>query len=210
VGLQFGVSYLGGDQEFVRVRRWPFSIGRNPSNDLCLSNSSHISRRHARIVRDADGGYRLIASGRNPTYVNGKRIPRDEPVGIGPGDRIELPDYLLEVRDTAWNDRPGATVNVEVVQNSVVVVRRVASAVGLTSWTAEAIHGWLTAVRGREVWIRHHHVELCLPGRVSIEQLRQRVELFDELIAHLDPHALTVAPVDPRSLATDADEDRAG
>ncbi len=202
MGLQFGVSYMGGDYEYVRVRRWPFSIGRNPANDLCLANSSHISRRHARVFKEADG-YRLIAQGTNPTYLNGTPIVPDEPVPIRPGDRIELPDYLLEVRDTRENEAAGATINVEMVSNSLIIIRRVASAIGSSSWSIEAIHAWLTGGRQslgpREIWIRHHQVALCLPGRIDLTQLQQRLALFDDLIAHLDPQALTIDLIDPDS-----------
>lgn len=196
MALQFGVSYMGGECEYVRVRRWPFSIGRNPANDLCLTNSSLISRRHAQVFKHEDG-YQLIASGRNPTFLNGKPVLMDEPITIQPGDRIEFPDYLLEVRDTRSEEQMGATLNVEVVTNSVIIVRRVASAVGTNSWTIEAIHAWLAAHRDREIWIRHHKVTLCLPGRIKPVQLRQRLELFDTLVADLDPKALEIDLVDP-------------
>jgi pSer/pThr/pTyr-binding forkhead associated (FHA) protein len=196
MGLQFGVSYKGGDYEYVRVRRWPFSIGRNPANDLCLANSSLISRRHVRVFKEEDG-YRLIASGRNPTYLNGKAVKPGEPVEIQPGDRIELPNYLLEVRDPSQKDKISATVNVEVVTNSVIIVRRVASMIGTRSWTAEAIHNWLKNCRGREIWIQHQQVALCLPDRLTLDQLSQRLELFDQLIADLDPHSLVIEVVDP-------------
>ena len=193
---------MGGDYEYVRVRRWPFSIGRNPANDLCLANSSHISRRHARVFKEADG-YRLIAQGTNPTYLNGTVLVPDLPVPIRPGDRIELPDYLLEVRDTRENETPDATVNVELVSNSLIIIRRIASAIGSSSWTVAAIHSWLTGSRPsaspREIWVRHHQVALCLPGRISLSQLEQRLALFDDLIAHLDPQALQIDLVDPGS-----------
>ncbi len=198
MSLQFGVSYQGGDYEYVRVRRWPFSIGRNPANDLCLPNSSHISRRHAKVFKEADG-YRLIAQGSNPTYLNGTLLQPDESVLIRPGDRIELPGYLLEVRDTRGNDAVDATVNVELVTNSRIIVRRVASALGTSRWTTEAIHDWLSSGRDREIWIRHHHVALCLPGRTTASQLEQRLSLFDELIADLDPQALEIELIDPAS-----------
>lgn len=202
MALQFGVSYKGGDSEYVRVRRWPFSIGRSPANDLCLANSSLISRRHVRVEKDGTG-YRLIACGRNPTYLNGERLPPDQPVRIRPGDRIELPNYLLEVGDTSQRDQPGATVNVEMVTNSVIIVRRVASIIGTTSWTVEAIHNWLKNGRGREIWIQHQKVSLCLPDRLGLSQLRQRLELFDALVAELDPQSLVIDVVDPRkSVAT--------
>jgi pSer/pThr/pTyr-binding forkhead associated (FHA) protein len=202
VGLQFGVSYRGGDYEYVRVRRWPFSIGRNPANDLCLPNSSHISRRHARVFKEADG-YRLVTQGTNPTFLNGEILVPDQPVPIQPGDRIELPDYLLDVRDTRENGTPDATVNVELIGESLIIIRRIASEIGASSWTAPAIHTWLTGSRPgagpREIWLRHQQVALCLPGRISLTQLEHRLVLFDDLIAHLDPHALEIDLVDPGS-----------
>ncbi|TNF85763.1 MAG: FHA domain-containing protein [Gammaproteobacteria bacterium] len=200
MGLQFGVSYMGGEYEYVRVRRWPFSIGRNPANDLCLANSTHISRRHARVFKETDG-YRLVAQGTNPTYLNGTPVAPDESVPIRPGDRIELPDYLLEVRDTRENEAAGATINVELVSNSLIIIRRVASAIGSSRWTVESIHDWLTGGRPgsnpREIWIRHHQVALCLPGRIGFTQLEQRLALFDDLISHLDPQALEIDLHDP-------------
>ena len=202
MSLQFGVSYMGGDYQYVRVRRWPFSIGRNPANDLCLANSTHISRRHARVFKETDG-YHLIAQGTNPTFLNGAPVTPDEPVLIRPGDRIELPDYLLEVRDTRENEAADATINVEQVSNSLIIIRRVASAIGSSSWTVESIHDWLTGGRQsagpREIWVRHHQVALCLPGRISLTQLEQRLALFDDLIAHLDPQALEIDLNDPES-----------
>lgn len=196
MALQFGVSYKGGDYEYVRVRRWPFSIGRNPANDLCLANSPLISRRHARICKATDG-YSLVAQGRNPTFLNGVRVRPEQPVPICPGDRIELPDYLLEVRDTAGKDEIGATVNVEMVSNSVIITRRIASELGMARWSAAAIHEWLSTRAGREIWVRHHHVALCLPARLDLAQLEQRLGLFDQLISHLDPRALVIERTDP-------------
>ncbi len=204
MSLQFGVSYMGGDYEYVRVRRWPFSIGRNPANDLCLANSSHISRRHVRVFKEADG-YHLIAQGTNPTYLNGTLVTPDEPVPIQPGDRIELPNYLLEVRDTKENGAADSTINVEQVSNSVIIIRRIASTIGTSSWTVEAIHDWLTSGRpslgGREILIRHQQIALCLPGRIDCAQLEQRLALFDDLIAHLDPQALEIDLIDPDSMS---------
>jgi len=202
MALQFGVSYKGGDYEYVRVRRWPFSIGRNPANDLCLANSPLISRRHARICK-ATEGYCLVAQGRNPTYLNGTRVRPEHPVPIRPGDRIELPDYLLEVRDTSEKDEIGATVNVEMVSNSVIITRRIASELGMSRWSASAIHEWLSTRSGREIRISHHHVALCLPARLDLPQLEQQLGLFDQLISHLDPRALVIERIDPMRPASE-------
>ena len=196
MGLQFGVSHMGGDFEYVRIRRWPFSIGRNPGNDLCLSNSSLISRRHVRVFKD-DAGYHMVAQGRNPTYLNGTLLEANRPVALNPGDRIELPDYVLLVRETGRNPHITATVNVEAVSNSAIITRRIASELGISRWSADAIHDWLQAGPDRQIRLRHERLALCLPGRMEQAELEQRLTLFDELIADLDPQALEIELVNP-------------
>ncbi|MEZ5550622.1 MAG: FHA domain-containing protein [Pseudomonadales bacterium] len=195
MALQFGVSFAGGDFEFVRVRRWPFSIGRGQRNDLCLSNSSRISRAHARISKEGDI-YQLIVFGRNPTYLNGEKVPADQPRKIQPGDTIEFPDYRLSVRDTAEIRTNTATINVQAVTTTTILVRRIASALNTHRWSVEAIFDWLQEARGREIWIRHQKVELYLHPRLGLEDLSTRIALFDQLITHLDPHQLAIEIAD--------------
>ena len=196
MALQFGVCYAGGDYEYVRLRRWPFTIGRDSRSDLCLANSAHISRRHARVIRVGDT-YQLIAHGRNSTYLNGERIPPEVPVEIQAGDTIELPDYVLNVRDTAQSNTISATINVQAVSNTTIIIRRIASALGARKWTLDGIFDWLQVGRGREVWIRHHQVELYLSKRLSQQQLNERLELFDDLLTRLDPQQLKIEIIDP-------------
>lgn len=195
MALQFGVSYAGGDFEFVRVRRWPFSIGRGQRNDLCLSNSSRISRAHAKISKEGNL-YQLTVFGRNPTYLNGEKLPADQPRTIQPGDTIEFPDYRLSVRDTAEIRTNTATINVQAVSTTTILVRRIASALNTHRWSVEAIFDWLHEVRGREIWIRHQKVELYLHPRLRLDELLQRIALFDQLITDLDPHQLEIEIAD--------------
>ena len=205
MGLQFGVSYMGGDYEYVRVRRWPFSIGRSPGNDLCLSNSALISRRHVRVFKD-EAGYHLVARGRNPTYLNGNLVVPNQPVALHPGDRIELPDYVLTVRNSGHNQVITATVNVEVVSTTAIITRRIASELGVSRWSVDAIHDWLRTGQGRQIRIRHERVALCLPERMNLQELEQRLALFDELISELDPQALEIELVNPLPFHARPDE----
>src|SRR5262249_19629668 len=68
-----------------------FSIGRDPSNVLCL-NDGLISRQHA-IVRTASDGVTIVdLNSRNGTFVNAVPVKERK---LEPGDRIQLGDSLL-------------------------------------------------------------------------------------------------------------------
>jgi signal transduction histidine kinase/CheY-like chemotaxis protein len=70
------------------------SIGRSPDSIVMLDDTE-ISRQHARLSRDANGGYLLEDLGsKNGTFVNGLRV---ESRLLAYGDRIRLgPRMLLE------------------------------------------------------------------------------------------------------------------
>jgi len=75
-------------------------IGRADDNDLSLSNPG-VSRYHATIARDADGGYTIADQGSaNGTAVNGRRIAG--PTRLQPGDRIAVSGdarFVIAVED---------------------------------------------------------------------------------------------------------------
>ena len=67
------------------------SAGRHPDSDIFLDDIT-VSRRHAEVVRTADG-YRLRDAGSlNGTYLNRERID-DAP--IGDGDELQIGKYKL-------------------------------------------------------------------------------------------------------------------
>lgn len=192
MALQFAVSYAGGERMFIRARRWPFRIGRDPRNDLCLAESEKVSRLHARITQQ-HGEHFLIVSGINPTFLNNQPVPLNEPMPLADGDVIELPDYRVEVQNSA--NQPGAsnsTVALQAIPDDNRLIRLVASSLGLQQWTLEGILAWLQAQRGREIMIRQGHYQLCLMSNLNLELLKQRLDLFEELQRDLDPNGLSV------------------
>ncbi len=73
-------------------------IGRDPSVSVRFEDA-HISRRHARIERHADGAYYLVDTSRNQTtYLNGRRIVEAGPVRLSDGDRIKVGDHEMIFR----------------------------------------------------------------------------------------------------------------
>lgn len=68
------------------ISKSPFTIGRQADSDLVLQDN-RVSRRHARIVRTAQGYVLEDSESRHGTHVNGARIERRV---LQDGDRINL------------------------------------------------------------------------------------------------------------------------
>jgi hypothetical protein len=196
MALQFAVSFAGGERMFIKARRWPFRIGRDARNDLCLAESENISRLHARVIQQ-DGKHFLIVTGRNPSFLNNRVVPIDEAQPLNAGDVIEFPDYRLEVQESSEQARSSnPTVALQVIPDDNRLIRLIASALGISSWSIEGILGWLQAEQGREILIHQRHFQLCLTGNLNAESLRQRLDLFDELQRPHDQRDIRVEVID--------------
>ena len=77
------------------------SIGRGArqaSVDLRLEGDLEISRQHATITRNSDGGFTLACKGANSITVNGdKEILTGENAPVKPGDKISICSYELVI-----------------------------------------------------------------------------------------------------------------
>jgi pSer/pThr/pTyr-binding forkhead associated (FHA) protein len=65
--------------------------GRHPDSDIFLDDIT-VSRRHAEIVRRADGFHVLDAGSLNGTYVNRDRV---EEAKLGNGDELQIGKFKL-------------------------------------------------------------------------------------------------------------------
>jgi hypothetical protein len=73
-----------------------FTIGRTRDCDLCLADPS-VSRRHAELIRDADGWLLNDLGSRNGTRLNGWLVR--ETVAVRAGDRLELGSAIFVLQD---------------------------------------------------------------------------------------------------------------
>jgi pSer/pThr/pTyr-binding forkhead associated (FHA) protein len=77
-----------------------FVIGRAVSGEGRLGDDPELSRRHARVARDADGRLTIEDLGSaNGTFVNG--VPVREPQVLGVGDSVRVGRTTLEVTGSA-------------------------------------------------------------------------------------------------------------
>ena len=82
----------------VPLARDEYSIGRGEDNTVRLTERN-ISRRHARIAREAEHWVVFDAGSYNGCYVNGARVSQRQP--LTHGDLVQLGDYRLELVDDA-------------------------------------------------------------------------------------------------------------
>jgi ABC-type multidrug transport system ATPase subunit/pSer/pThr/pTyr-binding forkhead associated (FHA) protein len=107
-GAGIGPAAAGGGPVLTgvhRVGRSTIRIGRDPSNDLVITDLL-ASRRHAEFTTGITGGEIVDLGSANGTYVNGRRITGRVPlsegdiVGIGRHQLRLVGDELLEYEDT--------------------------------------------------------------------------------------------------------------
>lgn len=82
----------------VPLARDEYSIGRGEDNTVRLTERN-ISRRHARIAREAERWVVFDAGSYNGCYVNGARVNQRQE--LAHGDLVQLGDYRLELVDEA-------------------------------------------------------------------------------------------------------------
>lgn len=91
----------GVREAVVPVTKKEITIGRGSrsvSVDLPLKGDPEVSRVHAILSRDNEGRFWLVAKGRNPTVVNGRELPRDEPTEIAPDQKISICNFVLRIQ----------------------------------------------------------------------------------------------------------------
>src|SRR5262245_18149313 len=87
-GQSLSIHVPGRDPEIVRLLgEGPFPLGRAPDNKIVV-NDSAVSRKHAEIVRRADGYWIQDLKSKNGTKLNGTLI--QTPTLLKPGDRIDI------------------------------------------------------------------------------------------------------------------------
>lgn len=84
------------------------TIGRSDGNQLMLPDPErHVSRLQARIVWH-NGRFEIVNLGANPLEAGMQTVPNGGAAAIGPGDRLSIGGYLLEVSGQAEAEKGAA------------------------------------------------------------------------------------------------------
>jgi pSer/pThr/pTyr-binding forkhead associated (FHA) protein len=91
----------GVRQTVVPVLKNEISIGRGSKSvtvDLPIKGDPEVSRSHASLERDNSGRFWFTPKGRNPAFVNGREIGREERVEVKPDEKIEIASFTLRIQ----------------------------------------------------------------------------------------------------------------
>ncbi|MCD8386885.1 MAG: FHA domain-containing protein [Bacteroidales bacterium] len=80
-----------------------YSIGRDPSNNIILSDPQQVtSRRHATLTVADNGKMTIVDQSTNGTYINGIRMSPNAPVPVTRDDKVSF----AHVANLDWNMVP--------------------------------------------------------------------------------------------------------
>jgi hypothetical protein len=91
----------GVRQTVVPITKSEITIGRGSKSvtvDLPIKGDPEVSRSHATLERDNTGRYWFTPKGRNPTFVGGREVPREERVEVRPDEKIEIASFTLRIQ----------------------------------------------------------------------------------------------------------------
>ena len=91
----------GVRQSVAPVFKNEITIGRGSKSvtvDLPIKGDPEVSRSHATLELDNSGRYWFTPTGRNPTFVGGREVPREQRVEVKPDDKIEIASFTLRIQ----------------------------------------------------------------------------------------------------------------
>jgi hypothetical protein len=91
----------GVRQTVVPVTKSEITIGRGSKSvtvDLPIKGDPEVSRSHATLERDNTGRYWFTPKGRNPTFVGGREVQREERVEVRPDEKIDIASFTLRIQ----------------------------------------------------------------------------------------------------------------
>ena len=94
--------WRNGERQTVEpVTKQEITIGRGSKSvtvDLVIKGDPEVSRSHATLEFDNTGRYWFTPKGRNPTFVGGREVPREERVEVLPDQKIDIASYTLRIQ----------------------------------------------------------------------------------------------------------------
>lgn len=91
VNVVLGINIVGIDEAIIGRREGPYVT--------LFHSSKYVSGRHAQLQFDKERGWTIVdRKSSNGTFINGKKLPPDEPVVLSNGDTVTLANVNLKVK----------------------------------------------------------------------------------------------------------------
>ena len=98
------ISEKGGQQSQYDFSKPEITIGRMKGNDIVLPKGN-VSKQHTRIFLRDQNFFIVDLKSTNGTYVNGRKVNNEQP--IGESDKIYIGDFILQLEHQNAQQRPG-------------------------------------------------------------------------------------------------------
>jgi hypothetical protein len=102
------LQFVGnGNQQNFRIGAEPFILGRSQQRSDGHIDSRQVGNTHCRIISEGGRFYVIDLNSRNGTYLNGTRLPSQQPCILSHGDMLLLADTGFKVQmqsSGGWRD----------------------------------------------------------------------------------------------------------
>jgi hypothetical protein len=91
----------GVREAVIPIMKNEITIGRGSrsvSVDLPIKGDPEVSRTHAVLNRDNEGRFWVVSKGRNPTIVEGRELPREQPTEVMADQKISICNFTLRIQ----------------------------------------------------------------------------------------------------------------
>lgn len=91
----------GVREAVIPIMKNEITIGRGSrsvSVDLPIKGDPEVSRTHAVLSRDNEGRFWVVSKGRNPTLVDGRELPREQPTEVMADQKISICNFILRIQ----------------------------------------------------------------------------------------------------------------
>ncbi len=94
-----GQLFVGLEDESLiwELKKKENILGRSPNCDICITNSTDISREHAKILLDNDMAFVEDLDSLNGTFVNDDRVYPGERRMLSPRDKLKISNLTLKL-----------------------------------------------------------------------------------------------------------------
>ncbi len=165
-----------GSKELARypLTEDSITIGRDPSNSVCLKNDEKVSRQHARIWKEGDCFHLADLKSSNGTFLNGEVVTEET---LQPGDEIRVGGTVLLLQRK--EGRIKVAPRVRIVSDQ---VRKRHSAIETVIGSKEREFLTTRAVRGAENTAKLRKARQNLATLYQIGQAISSIHNPDELL----------------------------
>ena len=103
-------------------------------------------------------------------------------------------------------DASNASIDFITPDNVAMLVSVVTATIGIATTTIKAVQLWVDARKSRKIKIKYETIELELQGDISNEEIKEKLEIFNDFQESIYLHKLQVPAIEDDKLVNSSDK----